>query len=184
MSVNSKMTAIADKIRSLLGISGTMGLDAMATNLGTEQTNITNAFTAVGNKGGTVPSSKISGNLASAINSIPKGVTVQRKSGTFTTNSSGAATVNCGFKPDAVFFTGTNPMSNNSAFHAGVAFTEVGVNSMETIFVPPSTSYLFASFVTTQATSGFTVKGFRVSTSLQTSTDSNHTVNYIAVKYS
>lgn len=146
--------------------------------------NVSAAFTAIGNKGGTVPSSKVSGNLASAINSIPKGVTVQRKSGTFTTNSSGEATVNCGFKPDAVFFTGTNPMSNNSAFHAGVAFTEVGVNSMETIFVPPSTSYLFASFVTTQATSGFTVKGFRVSTSLQTSTDSNHTVNYIAVKYS
>lgn len=33
MSVNSKMTAIADKIRALLGLSGTMGLDAMATNL-------------------------------------------------------------------------------------------------------------------------------------------------------
>ena len=35
MSVNSKMTAIADKIRTLLGISGAMGLDAMSDNLGT-----------------------------------------------------------------------------------------------------------------------------------------------------
>lgn len=35
MSVNSKMTAIADKIRSLLGLTGIMGLDAMANNLGT-----------------------------------------------------------------------------------------------------------------------------------------------------
>lgn len=35
MSVNSKMTAIADKIRALLGISGKIGLDAMADNLGT-----------------------------------------------------------------------------------------------------------------------------------------------------
>lgn len=33
MSVNSKMTAIADAIRSLLGITGTLGLDAMATKL-------------------------------------------------------------------------------------------------------------------------------------------------------
>lgn len=33
MSINSKMTAIADKIRALLGITGTMGMDAMATNL-------------------------------------------------------------------------------------------------------------------------------------------------------
>lgn len=40
MSFNSKMTAIADKIRSILGISGTMGLDAMATNLGTVQNSV------------------------------------------------------------------------------------------------------------------------------------------------
>ena len=33
MSVNAKMTAIADKIRTLLGITGKMGLDAMATHL-------------------------------------------------------------------------------------------------------------------------------------------------------
>lgn len=33
MSVNSKMTAIADKIRELLGYSGRMNLDAMASNL-------------------------------------------------------------------------------------------------------------------------------------------------------
>lgn len=35
MSVNSKMTAIADKTRELVGLTGTMGLDAMAANLGT-----------------------------------------------------------------------------------------------------------------------------------------------------
>lgn len=40
MSVNSAMTAIADKIRALLGISGTMGLDAMATNLTTAQNEV------------------------------------------------------------------------------------------------------------------------------------------------
>lgn len=35
MSINSKMTAIADKIRALLGVSGMMGLDSMASNLQT-----------------------------------------------------------------------------------------------------------------------------------------------------
>ena len=34
MSVNSKLTAIADKIRSLVGLSEKMGLDAMSSNLG------------------------------------------------------------------------------------------------------------------------------------------------------
>lgn len=33
MSVNSKMTAIADAIRSLLGITGKLGLDSMASNI-------------------------------------------------------------------------------------------------------------------------------------------------------
>lgn len=36
--------------------------------------NVSDAFTAIGAKGGTVPSSKISGNLAAAINSIPAGM--------------------------------------------------------------------------------------------------------------
>lgn len=40
MSVNSKMTAIASRIRTLLGLSNTMGLDAMATNLGTAQAEV------------------------------------------------------------------------------------------------------------------------------------------------
>lgn len=139
---------------------------------------------AIRKKGGTSASMSFPNGFSSAINAISTGVTVQRKSGTFTTNSSGAATVYCGFKPDAVFFVGTNPVSNNDTFHAGVTFAEVGVTSMETIFVPPSTSYMLSSLVTTQSTSGFTIKAVRVSTSFQTSTDSNHTVNYIAVKYS
>lgn len=40
MSVNSKMTAIADKIRSLLGINGKLGLDAMDTNLESANTEV------------------------------------------------------------------------------------------------------------------------------------------------
>lgn len=37
MSVQSKMTAIANKIRTLLGLTGTMNLDAMVTNLDNAQ---------------------------------------------------------------------------------------------------------------------------------------------------
>lgn len=73
MSVQSKMTAIASKIRALLGITETMGLDAMATNLEAVQTDLTTAFATVSNKGGTIPSLLVSGNLEAAINSIPTG---------------------------------------------------------------------------------------------------------------
>ena len=180
--VNEKMTAIADKIRALLGLSGTMGLDAMATNLETEHTNIANAFAAVGNKGGTVPASKVSSNLADAINSISSGVTVQVKTGTVTGVSGSAKTVNLGFKPDAVFFTATVP-GYNTKVHAGVAFTAGNVTSMDTYICGSSSSYLFSTLTVAQTSSGFTVKGVRINTSLQSSNESNRSLSYIAIKY-
>ena len=73
MSVDSKMTAIADKIRGLLGLSGDMGLDAMATNLTTEQANITAALSALAEKGVTVPAGANSNALAGLIAAIEAG---------------------------------------------------------------------------------------------------------------
>jgi hypothetical protein len=40
--------------------------------------------------------------MTEAVNGISIGSAVQRKSGTFTTDNSGKATVNCGFQPDLV----------------------------------------------------------------------------------
>ena len=45
MSVNSKMTALADEIRELSGTTDTMGLDAMAHVLNTENTNFQSNLT-------------------------------------------------------------------------------------------------------------------------------------------
>ena len=73
MSVNSKMTAIADQIRALLGLTGTMGLDEMATHLGTEQSNVTAALAAIAGKGVTVPDGSNSDSLASLIAAIEAG---------------------------------------------------------------------------------------------------------------
>ena len=63
MSVNSKMTAIANKIRALLGITGTMGMDAMASNIGKAQEEVDNQAALIeqlrtilaGKAGGIVP---------------------------------------------------------------------------------------------------------------------------------
>lgn len=49
MSVNSKMTAIADEIRELSGTTGTMGLDAMASTLNVENTNFASNLTTQDN---------------------------------------------------------------------------------------------------------------------------------------
>ena len=49
MSVNSKMTAIADEIRELSGTTGAMGLDAMASTLNAENTNFASNLTTQDN---------------------------------------------------------------------------------------------------------------------------------------
>ena len=56
---------------------------------------VSDAFTAIGNKGGTVPTSKVSGNLVSAINSIPDGgdgVTVEQATPTIKVDYNGKIT--------------------------------------------------------------------------------------------
>lgn len=47
MSVNSKMTAIANQIRNLSGSSSLMGLDAMANNIGGANNEIANQLELV-----------------------------------------------------------------------------------------------------------------------------------------
>ena len=97
------LTDLADITRELIGIAADIGPDEMITNLRDVQNYVSDAFTAIGNKGGTVPESKVSANLATAIASIPfGGGTVQSVTGTFTTDSQGIATVDCGFRPDYV----------------------------------------------------------------------------------
>lgn len=180
MSINTKMTAIADRIRALLGLSGTMGLDAMATNLATEQTNVNNAFTAVNSKGGTVPSSKVSGNLATAINSIPTGATVQRKSGTFTTDSSGNATVTCGFKPDLVVLHRSEGSTQN-AFSCAAAFAEDSRKSrIDLGLLSPTGS--FYEILVSRSDTGFSIHMTEYLEDWSESTTET-TFSYIAVKY-
>lgn len=160
MSVNSKMTAIADKIRSLLGISGDMTLDAMATNLETEHTNVANAFTAVGNKGGTVPTTMISGYLAAAINSIPAGATVLRAEGDFNTGDNGTVTINCGFKPDLVYAYFTDATSNlccvSAAFYEAKKYAYV--YSMTWVYYDDTESWFVEEAKFSQTNTGFNFK--------------------------
>lgn len=72
MSVQSEMTALANQVRRLSGETGALGISAMTTALA--------GVTAGGGSG----------------------ATIQRKTGTFTTDESGNATVDCGFQPDVV----------------------------------------------------------------------------------
>ena len=73
MSVNSKMTAIANAVRDLRGMSGTMGLDAMATNINGAKTAVDAALAALTEKGVTVPAGTKVDGLAALIAAIEAG---------------------------------------------------------------------------------------------------------------
>lgn len=146
--------------------------------------NVADAYDAVEDKGGTIPNTKTSGNLFAAIQSIPtsSGVEVKVATGTVTGVSGSAKTVNCGFQPDAVFFTGTN-LFDNKKTHAGVAFKEDNVTSTQTVFVSGNSNYIFSTITVNRTSTGFSVSGIRVNTSLQQSNESNRSLSYIAIKY-
>jgi hypothetical protein len=128
-----------------------------------------------------------SGNIVTGTHECaPSGVTVQRYPATNTGSvriSGTDTTVTCGFKPDAVFFFGTNPQADNGAMHAGVAFTEANVTTMSTLFTPSSTNYVFSSLGVTQTSTGFKINGVRVDTSFNVTNESYRNINYVAIKY-
>ena len=73
MSVNSEMTAIADLIRGLRGVSGKMGLDAMKGHLQDEQDGLDSALAALSEKGVEVPAGTKVDGLAALIAAIEAG---------------------------------------------------------------------------------------------------------------
>lgn len=64
MSVNDKMTAMADNIRHLMGIGKPLTLDEMTAHIKTERDNVDAAFEAFAARGANVPKDADSGDLA------------------------------------------------------------------------------------------------------------------------
>ncbi len=109
---DTTLTGIADKIRSLLGLTGTMTTDQMQTNLTTEQANIAAALDALSEKGVEVPAGANSNALAGLIAGLEVGGGAKVADGTYTLATQTAASSvisiphGLGEKPDfaAVFF--------------------------------------------------------------------------------
>lgn len=181
MTFAEKMTAIADKIRILSDSSEGMDLDLMASSLETEKTNIANAFSAVASMGGTLPSSQVSANLASAISTISTGVEIQQKSGNFSTDMSGFASVSLGFKPDFVAIRDSSSVNGKS--YVGAMFTMSGSSSID-VLIPIATNNIIFSGVTLKPTSnGFTASATKLLTDLDTPVDAGRSLSYTAWKY-
>lgn len=143
---------------------------------------VADVYEAVEAKGGTLPNTQTSANMFQAVQSIPTntGVEVQVQTGSYSTNSSGSATVSCGFKPDAVFLYATGGQYYS---YGGVAFTAFNKTSGNSLIVGSSTSYAYANHTITQTSSGFSVSAKRYSASFKESNDSNRSIQYVAIKY-
>lgn len=184
MGVQAKMTAIADKIRLLLGISGAMGLDAMAENLETEHSNVSGAFAAIEARGGSVPELQISGNLAEAIQSIPEGATIQRASGTVNAGRR-EVTVNCGFQPDIVVINGFDYNTDYGEYQLQMCFCfSEKANNNQYMVLTCNDNWPLIEAVIRQTTTGFILSeftGYDVNWDDNIVTSANY--SYVAIKY-
>ena len=148
--------------------------------------NIAAAYAAVEEMGGTIPAAANSDNLPGAVRSIPaSGVTIQNKSGSFTTNTSGKATVNCGFKPDYVIISRQRAGITEAVYSATAhfAYNPDGIGTFSLIFYELSALAFLYGIDVTQTNTGFSVIAEMASSNLAYRTAANVTFNYYAVKY-
>jgi len=138
-------------------------------------------------KGGTSGKLEFPEGYKTAVDAIKTGVTVQRKSGSFTTDTNGNATVNCGFKPDLVVITGmTGDHSGaNAEYQLAFAFNEAVTNYQKgaAAFIDDGDYVMLAAGIS-QTQNGFTMSKMTALTlSFGSATSAQRTFNYVAIKY-
>lgn len=140
---------------------------------------------AIRKKGGTSASMSFPNGFSSAINAISTGATVKRYPasglGSFTTNSSGKATVNCGFQPDVVYFRGDTVHSDGMQIDYSTAIVfavETRTNPAAYLSYEGCTHALIASKTST----GFSVDAVQFGYDWSVTVKST-TYNYVAIKY-
>lgn len=134
---DTTLTGIADKIRSLLGLTGTMTTDQMQTNLTTEQANITAALAALTEKGVEVPEGANSNALAGLIAAIESGVKVVTGSWAAAANASQITIEhNLGVIPvfGAILKTGNIKTSYGSEYSRFIGMIDTGDNAPSSIY--------------------------------------------------
>ena len=152
----------------------------MANEYTVNAADLTSVADAIRTKGGTSAQLVFPSGFVSAIEDIQSGSTVQIATGSYTTNSSGSATVSCGFKPDVIIAKATGAYGTT---YGGIAFTEFNITSGGGFLIGSSSSDAYANHAFTQTSNGFSVSAKKYSTSFKESVESNRSVNYVAIKY-
>ena len=113
------------------------------------------------------------------------GVTIHRETGTFTTDSKGNATVNCGFQPDLVYFQ-FGADKDGYIFSAAIAFAEEsrsGTNDICSWGDALGDNIAFIDINVWQSEQGFRVEINWVTVDWSYIDAANTQISYTAVKY-
>lgn len=151
--------------------------------------NVTDALAAIAAKGVTMPTGSKSDALAELIGAIEAGgggVTVQKQSGTVTTNSNGAATISCGFKPDVVLVRIATYTEDNYNYDSNLAFVFKEKTSGDTYYLTNMAWKDSTTLVTATATvsnTGCSLNLYEYNSSWTGSYFSNETLSWVAIKY-
>lgn len=123
--------------------------------------------------------------MTEAVNDISIGTTVQRKTGSFTTNTSGKATIgDVGFQPDLITIYLTTYTESGSSTEEGLSipFAEQSYPSLSYTALGYASDGIYEAAMTRNST-GFTVTMYTLGWSMGHTALKNKTFNYIATKY-
>lgn len=124
--------------------------------------------------------------MASAISSISTGITVQRKTGQFTTGSSGTAKVNCGFKPDLIIIVGDGENYEGKYYEYNLVFAvnERQHSNYSLCASASSAQYCMLDAQLTETSSnGFSIYIGNFDNNWNYNSITRKSFNYIAIKY-
>ena len=120
--------------------------------------------------------------MKAAVDGISVGATVQRETGTFTTNTSGEATINCGFQPDLIvcYFSTYEGLEQGLS----IPFAEQSYPELPYLTLSCDENGMY-EVVASRSTTGFTVtvKDLGWDYGLSEPLATNFSIGYIAVKY-
>lgn len=131
----------------------------------------------------------VAGNIKQGVNlfgvtgNLQTGVNVQTKSGSFTTDSNGAASVSLGFKPDVVFIT-QNQSEDGYRYDAAVDFAAMNADFTSLALWTTDTPYYVWSVNVSRSTNGFSILGiYGFQADWGGAYANKKTFQYTAVKY-
>lgn len=114
------------------------------------------------------------------------GVEVKRATGTARTNSSGVATINCGFKPDVVLVRMGTYTEDSYNYDGNLAFVFQEKTSGSNYYLTNMTWVSTSTFVSSTATvsdTGCSINVYQYDTSWNGSVYSNKNLSWVAIKY-